>query len=115
MENYIKNNLIAISIIFIGILISVSILVVFGFKLDVVEKLFSIIGSFSLLIAIFTYFSKKKQDETLAAIDQVLFFREKVILEWDKVSKWIKSKQPKYSFSRIILNDYHIENMRGLF
>ena len=65
-----------------------------------------------MVVAVFTYFYKKKQDNTLAAIDQITFFREKIIVEWDKTSKIIKEIDPNYWFSHIKLDDYSIESIR---
>ena len=114
MKSHLKRYAIPYSIFLFGVIISISIYFVFGFNLDVTEKIFSIIGACSLLIAIVTYFYQKKQDETLAAIDQIVFFREKVILEWDKVSLFIRGGFPNYSFSRIDIkpDNLSIESLR---
>ena len=74
------------------------------FSLDNIQKVFSIIGSLSLGVAVITYFYNKNQDETTAALDQVNFFREKIILENDKLIRAIKTKNDKYIFSQIDLN-----------
>lgn len=81
-------------------------------NLDILQKLFSIVGSLSLGVALAAYFYKKKQDETLATIEQIAFFREKIIPEWDKVNKAIKKKDQNYWFSRITLDKYNIEDIR---
>jgi hypothetical protein len=87
-------------------------MIIQNFDLDFLQKISSILGSFSLVVAVLTYFYKKKQDNTLAAIDQIVFFREKIIIEWDKTSKIIKENDPKYWFSRIRLDDYSLESIR---
>lgn len=82
--------LIPISIVLSGSLVSVAILAKFG--LDTLQKLFSILGSLSLGVALLAYFYKKRQDETSAAIDQIGFFREKIIPKWSEVQIAIRNK-----------------------
>jgi len=110
MKDFIKNNLLAFSILLGGLLISISIY--YAFNLETLQKLFSIIGSSSLGVALAAYFYKKKQDKDVAAIDQISFFREKIIPEWDKVSKIFREKNPRYIFSQIRLNEFTIAFMR---
>lgn len=70
------------------------------------------VGSFSIGLALLTYLYKKRQDELLATIDQITFFREKIIPEWDKLQKQIKQKDPSFVFSRIRLMKPTIEDIR---
>lgn len=69
--------------------------------LDTLQKITSIIGSFSLVFAVLTYYYKKRQDTTLATIDQVRFFRETIIPKWSEVIKKIVAKNPNYGFPTI--------------
>jgi len=82
------------------------------FNLDVLQKVSSILGSLSIVVVISTYFYNRKKDKRLAAIDQITFFREKIIVELDKVSKMIKEDNPGYWFSRIKLDSYNIEEIK---
>lgn len=112
MSDLSKNFLLA-AVLFAGILISYSVFENYG--LDVLQKIFSIVGSFSLGVALLTYFNKKKQDEVLASIDQITFFREKIIPEWDAVKKVINNKDPEFQFSRIKFDQSNIENIKEKF
>ena len=107
---YINKHFLLISIIVSVILISI--LILYAFNLDVLQKIFSIIGSFSLGIALFTYIYKKTQDKNIAAIEQIAFFRKEIIPEWESVANELKSKNKKYMFSRIKLDEPTIEFMR---
>ena len=55
---YMKKNILPISILLSGILISTSIYYELG--LDVLQKLFSIVGSLSIVVALGGYFYKKQ-------------------------------------------------------
>lgn len=79
-------------------------------NLDTIQKIFSIIGSFSLGIALVSYLYKKKLDETLTAINQINFFREKIIPEWTNLIEQIKNKDKSFWFSRINLTNYKTVN-----
>lgn len=107
---YINKHLLPISIIISGVLISISIW--YKFDLDILQKIFGIVGSLSLGIALTTYFYKKTQDKNIAAIEQIAFFRKEIISEWEFVANKIKSKNKKYMFSRIEFNEPIIKSMR---
>ncbi|MDB5254152.1 MAG: hypothetical protein JWL80_218 [Parcubacteria group bacterium] len=96
-----KNQDLVISILISAFLISISIF--FRFGLDELQKIFSIIGSFSLGVALLTYFHKKKQDELLATIDQITFFRKEIIPTYEEAHKFIQSKKSDFIISRINL------------
>jgi len=83
--------------------------------LDVLQKIFSIIGSLSIIFALATYLYKKYQDQTLAAIDQIAFFREKVVIEGKRTIDLIKKHAPDYWFSRIELDEFTFESVRKNF
>ena len=105
-----RENLTSVFILIAAFLISVAIY--FAFDLDTLQKLFSILGSLSLGVALAAYFYKKNQDKDIAAIEQISFFRREIIPEWDKVSKILRSKNSSYIFSRIRLKEFSIEFMR---
>lgn len=74
--------------------------------LDIIQKLFSIIASFSLFIALAGYLYKKRQDEILAAIDQISFFRQEIIPAHDRLVKEIRKKDPSFLPSYIVGFDF---------
>lgn len=106
-------NLVSISILISSTLISIAILV--KIDLDFLQKLFSVVGSFSILVALATYFYTRKQDETVAAIDQISFFRDQIIPEWARVRKIIFEKNRGYWFSRIEIEQQDIDFLRKKF
>jgi hypothetical protein len=108
MYNKVRKNLLPISIILI--VLTVFILIKFG--LDNTQKIFSILGSVSIAIALWTYFYNKNQDKTSGLLEQISFFREKIIPEWDRVNKIIKIKNPTYGFFRVNLHKQKIEEIR---
>ncbi len=113
MKNSIKKYSIPISILVAGVLIYTAIYYKVG--IDFLQKIFSIVGALSLVVALSAYLYKKRQDETLATIGQITFFREKIIPEWDKIQKAIRDKDSKYWFSRIVIDEYKIESIRSKF
>lgn len=98
-----------------GLIVLIFLIKVVG--LNKTQKIFSIVSSVSLVFAFLTYLYKKKQDETLATIEQITFFREKIIYKWDEVSKKIKLQNPNYWFSCIKLDnsDYSIDVIKKSF
>ena len=77
-------------------------LIIIGIKnIEVTEKVFGMIGSFSLAVGLATYYYKKNQDKTSAAIDQVTFFRTQIVPKWDDVSMLIRNTNPNYRFVRL--------------
>jgi len=107
---FIKTHPTLILIIVSSILISSAILYWYG--LDVLQKIFSILGSLSLGIALAAYVHNKTQNINMAVIEQISFFRKEVIPEWTKVSKMILEKKPDYPFSKIQLEETNFEFMR---
>lgn len=97
----------ALFIIFIVILIIISIS--FVPNLDSTQKVFSILGSFSLGVAVLAYFYKKRQDETLAAIEQISFLRKEIIPQCKAVDDKIKNKNKAYNFCRIRPTEYSMK------
>ena len=110
---------ILLTIISASLIISLAILETSGpnlsQRLDNIGKLFGIFGSFSLVIALFTYFYKRSQDNLLATVDQITFFREKVISEWDSTQKHIREKNSDFVFSRIELVEPDISIIKNKF
>ena len=108
-KNFIKNNLLAMVILVAAALISIA--VYSSFSLDMLQKIFSIIGSFSLGIALAAYLYNKNKDKTMAAIEQVSFIRTEIIPKWSDLSKIIRKKNPRFMFSRIMLDVLTLEFM----
>ncbi len=81
------------------------------FQLDIIQKVLSSFGAFSLIIAIVNYFYKKQQDLTAAAIDQVTFFREKILLEWIHTSKAFLKKNSSFLFPSIHIEKHIISDL----
>lgn len=107
IKKFILEYTISLSIISVSILISTSIY--YRFDIDFLQKIFSIIGSSSIGLALLAYLYRKKQDGLLATVDQITFFREKIIPEWDKLLKQIIQKHPQFVLSRVSLKNPTIE------
>ena len=84
----------------------------FNVTLDTLQKIFSLVGSFSLVVALSTYFYKKHQDRTIVAIDQISFYRKEIIIALHELTALIKKKYPAYEGSNIILEEPTIEFAR---
>jgi hypothetical protein len=80
--------------------------------LNSLEKIFNIVSSLSILIALASYFYKIKNDKLWATIEQITFFREKIIIGSSELQKYIINKKPDFIFSRINLNNPTIEYIR---
>lgn len=94
----ILNNLITITIIFIG----GTVFFILKFDVDKVQKIYSIFGSLSI-VALAAYIYKIRQDKISIASEQISFFREEIISTWTNFSNQIIKKNSKYPFSQIIL------------
>lgn len=103
IDKYLNIILKIFFILFIVILITI--LISHFPNLDSTQKVFNILGSFSLGVAVLTYFNKKQQDETLAAIEQVSFFRKEIIPQFKTLDQKIRSKNKDYWFSRIRIEE----------
>lgn len=102
MKNYISDNRVHLAIITGIILIFISLVTS---KIDTLQKIFSIIGSFSLFIALYSYLYKKQQDALITTIDQINFFRKEIIIGWDETQKKVHEKDPNFVFSKIELQN----------
>ena len=71
------------------------------FNLSEIGNIFNIASSLSIVIALSGYFYQKRQDELSATIDQITFFREKVISEMYVVQNKIKKMKSDFIPSRI--------------
>jgi hypothetical protein len=112
MKKFIYKNILAISIIFSSLFISLCILI--EYKLDTLQKIFSIFGSLSLIIALTSYFYKKNQDKTMAVLDQISFFRKEIIIANDEFINFVRDKKGKeYTFARVRLDEPTIEYTRN--
>jgi len=91
------------------VLLLFSILIGYKLGLDGLQKLYSAIGSLSILLALASYWYKKDQDTIIAAIEQVSFFRKEIIPEYDELTKFIKYRNKNYLFTRIELDESTID------
>jgi hypothetical protein len=74
--------------------------------LDFIQTTFTVFGSIAVGFAVKTYYYNKKQDNKYAAIDQVTFFREKIIsISNDFMKEVRKEKGENYEFARIKLDN----------
>jgi hypothetical protein len=99
LKSLFSKNIVAFSIFAAGILMSSSIILELG--LDSLEKIFSILSSLSIAIALTAYFYQKSRDEIDASIDQVSFFRREIIPFYNNLRKKINQKNSGYEFPRI--------------
>lgn len=81
-------------------------------KLDLINTISNVVVAVSASVALFTYFYNRRKDNVLAVVDQVSFFREKVLAEVDKYIKFVRAKDPDYIFSRISLDSPDIKVIR---
>jgi len=115
MSEYQDQNKIYLAVSLFSVIVSYLLLnytIIYEIDLDILSKIFSIIGTSTIGLALATYFYKKRQDQLLATIDQITFFREKIIPEQSSVSRSIKAKFPNFVFSRIDLTDTSIDSLR---
>jgi len=71
-----------------------------------------VVTIFSVLVAVYEYRRRGKQDKNLATIDQISFFRETIIPKWTEIIKKIKSKDKKFWFSRIRVDSQDIQEIK---
>ncbi|MBP9771896.1 MAG: hypothetical protein KBD16_03160 [Candidatus Pacebacteria bacterium] len=83
--------------------------------LKIAEGIFNIIGSLSIVVALFAYLYRKNRDNVEATIDQITFFRKEIISYWTEVQEVIKKKKPGLGFSRISLEQPFIDFIRNEF
>ncbi|MEI7688566.1 MAG: hypothetical protein WCI91_00045 [Candidatus Nomurabacteria bacterium] len=83
--------------------------------LEIISKIASIIASGSIIIAIISYWENKNRNKVLTVVDQVSFFREKIIPECDKLVKLVRDIEANYIFSKIRLDSLKIEDIKDKF
>lgn len=118
MKKIFEDNKTPLSILAGAVLISLAIVYITipsKFNLDAIEKVFSIIGSLSILIALATYYYTQSQDWNTAAIDQISFLRKEVIPQHDEVASITKQYFPQYLFPLINIKVPTAEFMREHF
>lgn len=111
--SYQKTKLVLTTLLFLFSVFVIFLTINFKFNVGELQNLFSIIGSFSIGLALITYLYKKQQDELSATIDQITFFREKIITEWNKLLKQIQVENPGFILSRIDLSNSTIDGIRN--
>lgn len=72
--------------------------------LDIITKVSSIIASGSILVAIISYFYNKNRNKVLTVVDQISFFREKILVEGNKLITLVREKDKDYIFSLVKLD-----------
>lgn len=80
--------------------------------LETLAKFAEVVTAGSVLVAILEYHRRGKQDKNLATIDQISFFREKIIPKWNEIIKLIGNKDKKFWFSRIRLDSLDINEVK---
>lgn len=73
--------------------------------LNLINTMANIVIAVLAFVAVFTYFYNKDKDNILAVVDQVSFFREKVLSEGNNFIRFVRDKDKDYIFSRIKLDD----------
>jgi hypothetical protein len=97
-------------VLFALLVISALSLIVYFYGLDFLQKFASILGSLSIVMALVTYFYNRRKDEMNSVIQQIAFFREKILLQEDKFADFIRSEFGKdYVFSKVRLDEPTIE------
>lgn len=101
-----KENLVALVIITLGVLISLQIVFKFNLpKLTTIENIFSILGSLTILVALVTYYYQKNRDINGAVINQISFFRKEVLPLNNEFIKKVRLNIPNHIFSRVQLHE----------
>lgn len=77
--------------------------------LNLIDTISNVVVALSASVAVITYFYNKEKDRVLAVVDQVSFFREKVLAEGDKFMRFVRATDKEYIFSRIKLDEPVIE------
>ncbi len=86
-----------------------------NFDLEGLQSLFSILGSISIGIALISYFERKDQDITTAAIDLISFFRKEIIVANDDLIKSVQVTFPNYYWFSIKLDNPDMAYVRQNF
>lgn len=104
ISRFMMANSVSISILIGAFLISIAIW--WPMNLDELEKMasifVSILAPFSIFVAISTYKNARQQDNSIFTLDQVKFFREKIIDSFNRLRDEIEKEDPSYTFPRII-------------
>lgn len=74
--------------------------------LDIGADIATILGVISVFCAILGYLGQKRRDKLLAIVDQVSFFREKILEEAAKMHKHIEDQIKDYVYTRISLKEH---------
>ncbi len=72
--------------------------------LNLINTIANMVVAISASVALFTYVYNKRKDNILAVVDQVSFFREKVLSSGDLYINYVKAREKNYDFSRITLD-----------
>lgn len=70
--------------------------------LDIINTISGVITAGSLSVALASYFYNKNRNKVLMVVDQVSFFREKIIPESDKLVLVAREQNPEYVFTNQI-------------
>ncbi len=80
------------------------------------SSLAGIVGSFSVVVAVLTYYNDSRRNKVNYVIDQVSFFRKEIIFENNEFVKFIREiKGKRYEFHKIKLNEISVEYARNNF
>ncbi len=96
-----KQSHLYIFIFFVGFLLGIIIL--FKLSLDTIQKIFSILSSCSIFIALLAYTNQKRREENTSAMEQVSLFRKEIIPKMEELNKLIFKYFPTYKHKKIDL------------
>ncbi len=80
--------------------------------LDLISKIASIIASGSIFVAMLSYFYNKERNNTLTVVDQISFFREKVLAEGKVLTFMVDEVDRENVFKRIKLDSTSSKEIR---
>lgn len=70
--------------------------ITFSVSLDSLSKFADILTGLSAVVAIIAFIGQIKKDKTLAAVQQITFFREKILPEQSAYINKVKAAYPQY-------------------
>lgn len=72
--------------------------------LDIINTISGVVTAGSLSVALASYFYNRNRNKVLTVVDQVSFFREKILVEGNKLVVFVREKDKDYIFSLVKLD-----------